>query len=204
MVVPRLRRGFSAQYPQVRISQAELDHLAIITKLRRAEIDVALSYNMEIPADLEFVPLAAFTPYAMMHPDDPLAAQKSVTVEELVEHPMILLDLPISSEYFLSFFTKAGLRPKIAERTRDMAVARGLVANGFGYSIANIRPLNDLAPDGQTLRFVPLKSDVPAMQMGLVMAQGAMNALTVRAFVDACRKDVVEGTMPGLNSPIVP
>jgi len=187
-----------------RIMQTELDHLAIINQLRDATIDIALSYDMEIPRDLEFHPLAELKPYAMMCPEHPLAHLKSVSVEQLAEHPMVLLDLPISSDYFLSFFTQIGLRPVIAERTRDMAVARGLVANGFGYSIANIRPLNDLAPDGQKLRFIPLERAVQPMRMGLVMAQGAMNALTIRAFVEECRKDVAEGTMPGLNSPIVP
>ena len=52
----------------------------------------------------------------------------------------------------MSFFNKAGAAPRIAERTRDMAVMRALVANGFGYSLANIRPVTDLAPDGRRLK----------------------------------------------------
>ena len=40
-----------------------------------------------------------------------------------------------------------GLRPSIAERTGDIAVMRSMVANGFGYGIANMRPVNRLSPD---------------------------------------------------------
>src|SRR3989338_596626 len=109
------------------------------------------------------------------------------------------LDVALSADYFLSFFTSLGLRPKIAERTRDMAVMRSLVANGFGYSIANIRPLSDVAPDGRRLRFVPLTGPVRSMRMGLVLAEGASASLTVRSFVDHCRAVITPENAPGLH-----
>ena len=64
----------------------------------------------------------------------------SLTPQDLAPHPMVLLDLPFSTDYFLDVFRPHGLRPKVVERTRDMGVMRAMVANGFGYSIANIRP----------------------------------------------------------------
>ena len=75
-------------------------------------------------------------------------------VEDLIDLPMVLLDLPFSTDYFLSFFAKVGLTPVIAERTRDMGVMRAMVANGFGYSIANIRLGSDRAPDGRRLVYL--------------------------------------------------
>ncbi len=112
---------------------------------------------------------------------------------------MVLLDLPLSGEYFLSFFKEMNIRPKIAERTRDMAVMRSLVANGFGYSIANIRPLNDLSPDGGKLSFIPLTGDVRPMKMGLVMAKGANTSITIRTFIDHCNSMIKEKKVPGLT-----
>ncbi len=73
---------------------------------------------------------------------------------------MVQLDLPLSSDCFFSVFTKGKLRPRIVERSRDMAVVRSLVANGFGYSIANMRPKADFAPDGKRLCFVPLVGSI--------------------------------------------
>ena len=81
---------------------------------------------------------------------------------------MALLDLPFSADYFQSFFVKAGVKPQIKERTRDMAVLRSLVANGYGYSIANVRPLNARSPDGKPLHFVPIIGDVRPMKMGIL------------------------------------
>ncbi|MDU8928687.1 LysR family transcriptional regulator [Alisedimentitalea sp. MJ-SS2] len=198
IIVPGLRRGFENLYPDVAVRQRELDQEGIFAGLRRAEIDVALSYDMGIPADLEFVPLVPLHPFAMMAVDHPLTDRDAVTVEELRPHPMILLDLPYSSEYFLSFFTARGTQPVIAERTRDMAVMRSLVANGYGYSIATIRPLNDRAPDGTPLRFVPLEGAVEPMQLGLVMAKGATSVLTLRAFIDHAKAYVAGGHVPGI------
>jgi DNA-binding transcriptional LysR family regulator len=87
----------------------------------------------------------------------------------------------------------------ISERTRDMAVMRSLVGNGFGYGIANIRPLSDASPDGKKLRFIPLVGGVRPMTMGLAMAEGAENVLTVRAFIDNCRELITEDAAPGMN-----
>ncbi|UYV36307.1 LysR family transcriptional regulator [Rhodobacteraceae bacterium D3-12] len=203
IIVPGLRRGFEEAHPGVDIRQFELDQQAIFERLRRAEIDVALSYDMDIPGDLDFVPILPLHPFVMLAEAHPLATRSAVTVEDLRAHPMILLELPYSAEYFLSFFAGSGAAPKIAERTRDMAVMRSLVANGYGYGIANIRPVSANAPDGKPLVFVPLEGAVAPMQLGIVMAKGA--GLTVRAFVDHARAYLPgEGVVPGVLPCVTP
>ena len=197
VLLPALRRAFETEYPDVRVTQAEADQLEIIERLRRADIDVALSYDLEIPPDLEFLPLRALPPYAMMAKDHPLADQEEVSVEALLEHPMVLLDLPLSSDYFLSFFDQSGILPDIVERTRDMAVMRSLVANGFGFGIANIRPHSDLSPDGRQLRFVPLTGPLRPMRLGLIMPEGARNVLTVNAFIEHTARTIADWDFPG-------
>lgn len=199
ILAPQLRRSFEERYPLVQVSQVEQHQQEIFNSLRSGEIDVALTYDLEIPDDLQFVPLVKLPPYVMLPEAHPLAHLQAISVDQLKDLPMVLLDLPISSDYFLSFFRSAGIKPMIAERTRDMAVMRSLVANGFGYSIANFRPMNDLAPDGRKLRFVPLVGEVRSMLLGLVMAKGAANVLTVAAFVDHCRAQVTEFNVPGMN-----
>ena len=201
IVVPGLRRGFESRYPEVQVRQRELDQEGIFDGLRRAEIDVALSYDMDIPKDLAFVPLLPLHPFAMMAEAHPLAGRAAVSAAELKDFPMILLDLPYSADYFLSFFKGLSGGPAIAERTRDMAVMRSLVANGYGYAIANIRPLSERAPDGKPLRFVPLEGGVAPMQLGLVMAKGAERMLTIRAFIEHAKAYVTRGVVPGVAPP---
>lgn len=192
LIVPQLRRQFEDRYPAVRVSQYELHQQDIFDRLRSGEIDVALTYNLEIAQDLRFIPLVTLPPYAMVAKTHPLADCAQVTPAELMEYPMVLLDLPISKDYFLSFFQKAGLRPLIAERTKDMAVMRSLVGNGFGYAIANTRPLNDMSPDGKALRFIPLVGEAQPMTLGVAMVEGAENVLTVRRFIEHCQANVTK------------
>ncbi|EPX82847.1 Transcriptional regulator [Rubellimicrobium thermophilum DSM 16684] len=199
MILPDLRRSFETAHPGIRVTQRELDQAEIFSYIRRAEIDIALTYNLDIPTDLRFVTLAELPPYALVAETHPLAERPTVSVEELRDHPMVLLDLPFSADYFLSLFPREGARPRIAERTRDIAVMRSLVANGYGFSIANIRPLTDEAPDGRKLRFIPMAGDLRPMRLGLLMAQEAGSLAVIRLFIDHCRRRVAAGAVPGLG-----
>lgn len=201
IVLPQLRRSFCDQYPEVDFHQSEGHQAEIFEGLRNATLDIALTYDLSIPPDLGYIPLISLPPYAVIPDVHPLAHRSSVSPQDLADHPMVLLDLPLSADYFLSFFRAVGLRPKIVERTRDIAVMRGLVANGFGYSIANIRPLSDLSPDGRKLRFVPLTGPVRPMHMGLALAEGARSSLTIGAFISHCRDKITPDAVPGLHRP---
>lgn len=199
VVVPRLRRGFESRFPLVQISQSERDQQEIIEALRNGTIDVALTYDLDIPDDLTFLPLVKLPPYVLLPEHHPLAHLQAISIDQLKDHPMILLDLPLSSTYFLSLFRDAGFKPQIAERTRDLAVVRSLVGNGYGYSIANVRPLNDLSPDGRKLCFIPLAGPMRPMVMGLVLSKGIETLLTIRAFTAYCQETLTSDSVPGIN-----
>ena len=165
----------------------------LIAALRAGKMDLALTYDLDIPPDLHFSPLAALPPHVLLAADHPLASKSRIAPADLTGLPMVLLDLPFSSDYFLSIFTQRGLKPQIAERTRDMGLMRAMVANGFGYSIANIRLMPDVAPDGAPLCAVPLEdaaNPVAPLMFGILLPEGALAARRVRAFVDHCRSEV--------------
>lgn len=199
VVLPALRRSFETAYPDVRMRQFELNQVEIFSYLRRSEIDIALTYDLDVPADLQFVSLLKLPPFVIVNTTHPLAEHDSLSIEALKDYPMVLLDLPLSSDYFLSFFQRIGATPRIAERTRDMAVMRSLVANGYGYSIANVRPLNDHSPDGKPLRFIPISGPVRPMRMGLLMAQDAARSNAVRALIDHAKAMLHARQLPGLE-----
>lgn len=183
IVLPGLRRSFLDRYEEARVSQIEGDQASLFALLRQARIDMALSYDLDLPGDLQFTPILELPPLVAMSDAHALAHLPAVSVQQLAAYPMVLLDLPLSSDYFLSFFSRAGLRANVSERTRDMAVMRSLVANGFGYSIVNHRPLNDLSPDGKPMRFVPLSGNARPMNLGLLMAAGTERTQLHKAFM---------------------
>ena len=89
------------------------------------------------------------------------------------------------------------MRPQIAERTRDMGVMRAMVANGFGYSIANIWLGSDRAADGRRVVFVPMKGPVRVMRIGLLLPKAAAPRRTLTAFIDHCRENITVAALPG-------
>ena len=200
VVLPSLRLSFEQRFPDVRFRQYELDQAAIFTNLRRADIDVALTYDLDLPSDLSFQVLASLPPFAMFSKDHPLSEHSFVSIEQLAPFPMALLDLPFSTDYFQSFFFQSGVKPLVTERTRDMAVLRSLVANGYGYSIANLRPLNNRSPDGKLLRFVPIVGDLRPMKMGILTTPEAENVNVIRAFVEHCKSACTADALLGLRT----
>ncbi|TJX41531.1 MAG: LysR family transcriptional regulator, partial [Mesorhizobium sp.] len=192
IVLPALRKKFEDAYPDVRVRQFERNQGQLFEMLQRGEIDAALTYDLELSQDMTFEPLMQLPAYVMLPAAHRLAAKAGITPEELVDEPMVLLDLPYSREYFLSAFQPRGLRPRIVERTGDIAVMRSMVANGFGYGIANMRPLNTMSPDGKLLVFVPLLGDLRPLTIGIALPNAEHRTLTVQAFIDHCRRFVVE------------
>ena len=155
-------------------------------------ISVHVDPDLDLSQDLTFEPLMEVPAYVMLAHDHKFANKESITPEELADEPMVLLDLPFSREYFLSAFHQRGVQPRIAERTGDIAVMRSMVANGFGYGIANMRPLNTLAPDGKPMAFVPLEGNLRPLVLGAALPQAEHRTQTIQAFIDHCRSFVVE------------
>lgn len=197
IVMPALRMKFERAFPDVRFRQFERDQSQLLSMLQGGEIDAALTYDLELSQDMTFEPLVALPAYAMLPAGHRLAARPFVTPAELADEPMVLLDLPYSREYFLSAFQQKGLRPNIAERTPDIAVMRSMVANGFGYGIANMRPLHSVSPDGKPLVFVSIKGDIRPLTMGVLLPNSGHRTQTVQAFIDHCQRFVVEQSIFG-------
>lgn len=200
LILPALRRGFEAQHPRVQISQRALDHAELLDGLQSGEIDLALTYDLPMPPGLVFRPIARLAPMVMLPGDHPLAGRAELDLAELEGTPMVLLDLPHSAEYFHQILTERGISPAIAERTRDMAMLRSLVANGYGFSLLNHRTAQDSGPDGKPLAFVPIRGPVPRLRLGLARSE-ARPRRAVTAFAEHCAAQVATQGLPGCLPP---
>lgn len=195
-----VRRSFESVCPESEVSLREGNQIELLRMISRAEIDVALTYDLDIPKDVGFEALTSLPPYVMLPHHHPLASRKQVTLKDLANEPMVLLDMPLSRDYFLSMFKMAGLSPVIAERTSDLSVARSLVANGFGFGLINIRTKNVNAPDGEPLVFRPISDKIRPMVLGLATKLGERPPRVVSAFCEHVATCVEAGTLPGLST----
>lgn len=167
ILVPGLIRRFNEAYPAVNVQCDEMHQKDIIQGLQEGRYELALTYDLQLPADISFEPLMEFPPYAALPLNHPLADRDEVSLQELAPYPKVLLDWPMSREYFFSLFLSQGLEPDFAYRVKSMEMVRGLVANGFGYSLFNTPLANSMALDGVGFKQVPLKESLRPMRMGL-------------------------------------
>ncbi|WP_406644441.1 LysR family transcriptional regulator [Aliisedimentitalea scapharcae] len=132
---PGLVRGFLEEQPtaDVRLLEADLETLA--QWLDSGQIDVALIYEFGLPSTLELIPLADVRPYGVVSQSHRLAERSSVSLAELLQDPIILMNLPHSRAYFLSLAQVQGITPTIAYETGSVEMLRAMVANGLGVGV---------------------------------------------------------------------
>lgn len=203
MVLPELTHSFTAAYPEVTVQHHESHQEWLLQSLARAEIDLAVTYDLQIPEGVAFAPLASLPPHALVAETHRLARHSSVSLAELAAEPLILLDLPMSREYFLALFMKEGLQPLVHSRSAHQDVVRTMVANGYGYTLANVRPRSDLALDGRRVVRVPLAGDHLPMRIGIATLEQLRSSRLIRAFEAHCRAFVSDTHIPGMVAPAV-
>ncbi len=184
-VLPPTLRAFRHRHPQARIDLREGDLVAMTDLLGAGEIDLAMTYRNNAIAELEFHPLFEARPYALISREDPLSESDAVSLHELAERPMVLLELPLTHDYFSSLFEAAGVRPNIVHSSRSSEIVRALVAGGFGVSILNISSgYEDF--DGSGYRCLPISDRVEIPEFGLAGVKGVRRPLMSQGFIEIC------------------
>lgn len=200
MIMPELMHSFTAVYPDVVIRHIGTDQERLLDGLRQGEIDIAITYDLYVAEEISFSALSTLPTHVVLGEAHPLASRQEISLHELIDEPLLLLDLPMSREYFLAMFMKEGLRPRIGTRSEHQDVIRTMVANGYGYTLANVRPRSDLALDGRRVVHVRLSGDQQPMVLGTATLGEVPPTRLINAFMDHCRGCITETSIPGMVS----
>ena len=198
IVSPELCHGFMQSHRGVEVGVSEGNQAELLNRLKTGAIDLALTYNMQIESDIAFTPLVELKPYVLLAADHPLAARKALSLKHLAGEKFILLDLPLSDAYFTSLFASQNLKPNIYARTRHIEVQRALVAKGYGYSLANVRPKNRQSLDGSPLTYVPLTGFNPGLTLGIATLANTRKTIVVDSFSQFCHEQINSEKIPGM------
>ena len=198
IVTPELCHGFMQSHPGVEVNVSEGNQAQLLSKLKKGAIDLALTYNLQLESDIAFTALAELKPYVLLAADHQLARKKSISLAELAEEKFILLDLPLSDAYFMSLFDGHKLKPRIYARTAHIEVQRALVAKGYGYSLGNVRPVNQKSLDGSDLRYVPLSGPNPGLTLGIATLANIRKTIVVDIFSQFCQEQISTEKIPGM------
>lgn len=197
LIIPELVHAFKERYPAARVEAIAGDHAGLLDQLSTGKISLLLTYDLGIAPDFEFVPMAVLPPFAFVAEGHEFAQRDSVSLLELSEYPFLLLDLPVSRDYFLSLFHRSGVAPQIGGRFEHMEVIRSLVARGGAFGLANARPKNHASLDGRSLAYLTLEGEPEPLVQGIVLMKAARRVRSVEAFVEVCRSITRDSGLPG-------
>ena len=199
LIIPELAHGFKTSFPDVRLTIKEYNHQSLISQLCEGELDVALAYDLGLDENIVFEYLVELQPVVWLSEKHRLANRGSINMSELCDEPMILLDLPHSTNYFLSLFSHLGLKPEIFHRTSHQDVVRTMVANNYGYTLANVRPRSMQALDGKRLVSVELEGNHRPMVIGLMSVSTERKPKLLDSFEQYCRTMITRDHVPGMD-----
>lgn len=183
-IAPRLFAAFKAKFPGIELQFIEGQQQGILDALRTGECEIALMYDLGVGAEFSMEPVDQLGAHVLVNQGHPLAQRNMpVSLEELVDEPLVLLDQEHSREYFLKLFSSVGLEPNVAHWVPGYETVRSYVAMGLGYSILNRHLPHDLTYTG--LPVVPLQISNPIVPISIVVAYPKEMPMTRRARVFA-------------------
>lgn len=185
---PAILRAFEERYPRVRVTFAEGDLEFLRQQLLTGSCEIALMYDIGVGDGVDAITIEDISPHVIVPLDHPLAQRDSgrVTLAEMVDEPLILLDLPHTREYYLRLFDEQGLTPNIRHRVGGYETVRSYVSCGFGYSILNQRLPAGGIYLGRGVRLLELDGVHQSVRVVLARAAGVQPTRRSVAFERVC------------------
>ncbi len=183
---PKLIAGFQKLYPQARLRLEDGVQDELVAGLRNGRFDLALLYKLDLPDDLKVIELASVTPYVLLNAGHRLARQKRVSLHDLSDDPLVLLDVLPSRTYFTRLLESNGIQPKVSFVSPSLELVRGLVGQGLGYSLLITRPFGDHAYDGEALAIRPIVEDVEDGVIAMAALKNLRPTRLISTFEEFC------------------
>lgn len=185
--IPGLLSHLGALHPNLRVDVIETDSDGMMSALHAGRAQLGLGYAFSVGQAVQAEQVGAAKPYALVSERHRLARSKSVSLERLRREPMILLDLPVSRDYFLDMFRATGDEPDIRYRSGNYETVRSLVAQGQGFSILNQLPASPVTYSGESVVTLEIREEVPSLPLVISTLDGVKPTARSRAVGDGIR-----------------
>ncbi|WP_027151101.1 LysR family transcriptional regulator [Mesorhizobium sp. WSM2561] len=184
---PGLIRSFSKRYPSVQMVIREETFETLGRRLSESAIDLGLTYDLGLPANVARVTLHELRPHALLSADHPLAAHATVSLADLEAYSLIASDQPYSWQHTLDLFQSRGLSAVIGKKVGSFELQRSLVANGLGVAVCWTRPHGDRSYDGLPLVCKTISDPLPLQRIMLVYDTRQRLSSAASAFVEEAK-----------------
>ena len=135
---------------------------------------------------IEYDTLIDAPPYCLLSAGHPLARQDTVSIAQLSNEPLIVLNRPVAATYYQGLFSKATHSIKIAAYANSTEMVRSLVSQGQGCAILNMRPGTSQSYTGAPVVERRISDALPPLSLAIGYDKSRPRRV-VQGFVDACR-----------------
>lgn len=191
--LPVLLRIARTRFPNLAVRFVEGDLAQLEDWLHSSHIELALTYDVGMPSDIDRECLAELRPYGLVPAGSRLAKTRGgLSLHDLAKEPLILIDLPHSREFLMAPFWQWGLAPEVRYKATSLELVRGMVANGLGVSLLITQSAAAASTTGVVER--PIREET--IRQPLVIAR-SVRASRTRAseLLAECIRDAVKEAM---------
>lgn len=187
-VLPEILRRFPQEHPDVRVNLFEGSVVEMAGRLLDGTCEMALMYDLGISEEILTTVLYSVRPYVLLAADHRLAGKTPIALADLGNEPMVMLDMPPSSQMFREVLREGGVEPDVRFVSTHFESVRSLVASGVGYSILLQRPSADFTYAGPSLVYREIADEVLSVDVVLAHARDARLTRRAQAFAMFCRR----------------
>lgn len=200
LLLPGLLARLAEEHPNLEVTVTEADASGCAAALPSGQADMALTYDLGMPAGVATTKVDEVRPYVAVPAGHRLAERRSVALAELRGEPFVLLDLPHSREVMMSLLRGAGVEPMVRFRSASFETVRTFVANGHGFALLHQRPRHEMTYDGGRVVTVEIEDDVPGLDVVLAHLRSQRSTARMRAVARAVRQQVQHNRSGGLSA----
>jgi len=187
-IAPQVIRELQAEYPNLIIHLSEGDIISTQQGLRDGVVDILLTYDTGLWEEFDCEILANAPPHVVLAESDPLAGRERISLSDIADRTLLLLNLPQSRNYIQSVYDRAGIRPGHVQRLESFEMVRSSAAAGLGIAILNIRPFTDNTYSGLRVVCRPLSDAGPSPSIVLATRRGSRISRRAQAFAKQCQR----------------
>lgn len=209
ILLPLITKSVADNHPGISIHLTEGDTVKNMRQVIDSEIDLVIGANSNLDASISFIPLFTAPPHIVLPHDHPLANQSSLSLKDVSNDPMVLLDLDQTREYMFGLFSQDNLTPKVAYSSQTSEMVRSMVAAGMGFSVFNLRPLQKQQYTVGDIVRIPMTSGYRSVEYGILHRTDAYLSSVDQVVIETCIRLRESGafnmaTLPeGTNGPIL-
>ena len=195
--MPFLISSFHEAFPHIKVHLDEGSSLDIIHSLLDLKNEVAVIARVEENPNLTFLPFKRDQLMLILAPTHGLARKKSVSVEELVNEPMIMKETGSGTRKQVNeLFSRKNLTPNVLMETSNTEFIKQLVQRGEGISFLVEEAVATEIRE-KRLATVPVTGEKPFLDVSIAYLKDQHLSHPARAYVEMLKKMATKGPQAG-------